>query len=193
MTCYYGAMIKNTYIFGIVLVVIALVLFGVTVLVPRPSPIAVTPQLPISSTGTPSQICTQEAKQCPDGSYVARTGPQCAFAECPAVVTQERGTLQGTMSIGPICPVEQIDHPCKPTPEMYAAHKVFVYNANKSKLITTLTPDAQGKFSTSLFVGTYLVDVEHQAVGSTRGVPITISISKGKTSTVSIDIDTGIR
>lgn len=28
--------------------------------------------------------CTEEAKVCPDGSSVARTGPACEFAECPA-------------------------------------------------------------------------------------------------------------
>ncbi len=28
------------------------------------------------------QACTQEAKLCPDGSYVSRIGPNCAFAEC---------------------------------------------------------------------------------------------------------------
>ena len=27
-------------------------------------------------------VCTSEAKQCPDGSYVGRTGPNCEFAEC---------------------------------------------------------------------------------------------------------------
>lgn len=27
--------------------------------------------------------CTVEAKLCPDGSYVGRTGPNCAFASCP--------------------------------------------------------------------------------------------------------------
>jgi len=27
--------------------------------------------------------CTQEAKQCSDGSYVSRTGPNCEFATCP--------------------------------------------------------------------------------------------------------------
>lgn len=27
-------------------------------------------------------VCTQEAKQCPDGSYVGRTGPSCEFAAC---------------------------------------------------------------------------------------------------------------
>ncbi len=28
--------------------------------------------------------CTQEAKLCPDGSYVGRTGPNCEFAACPS-------------------------------------------------------------------------------------------------------------
>lgn len=28
-------------------------------------------------------VCTQEAKMCPDGSYVGRTGPNCEFAVCP--------------------------------------------------------------------------------------------------------------
>ena len=27
--------------------------------------------------------CTQEAKVCPDGSAVGRTGPNCEFAQCP--------------------------------------------------------------------------------------------------------------
>ncbi len=31
----------------------------------------------------PKQQCTMEAKICPDGSAVARTGPNCEFAECP--------------------------------------------------------------------------------------------------------------
>ena len=34
----------------------------------------------------PAQVaCTQEAKQCPDGSYVSRTGPNCEFAACPSI------------------------------------------------------------------------------------------------------------
>ena len=43
-----------------------------------------------SSSPTPSQpappqevACTMEAKQCPDGSYIGRTGPKCEFAACP--------------------------------------------------------------------------------------------------------------
>ncbi len=34
---------------------------------------------------SPTQIgCTMDAKQCPDGSYVGRTGPRCEFTTCPA-------------------------------------------------------------------------------------------------------------
>lgn len=28
-------------------------------------------------------FCTQEAKECPDGTWVGRTGPNCEFAKCP--------------------------------------------------------------------------------------------------------------
>ena len=28
-------------------------------------------------------VCTQEAKLCPDGSYVSRHGPKCEFDPCP--------------------------------------------------------------------------------------------------------------
>ena len=28
-------------------------------------------------------VCTQDAKECPDGSYVARVPPDCKFAPCP--------------------------------------------------------------------------------------------------------------
>ena len=29
-------------------------------------------------------VCTTDAKECPDGSYVGRSGPKCEFAPCPA-------------------------------------------------------------------------------------------------------------
>jgi len=28
-------------------------------------------------------LCTEDAMQCPDGSYVGRTGPKCEFSACP--------------------------------------------------------------------------------------------------------------
>lgn len=34
-------------------------------------------------------VCTQEAKQCPNGSYVSRTGPNCEFAACPGKIDNQ--------------------------------------------------------------------------------------------------------
>lgn len=38
------------------------------------------------------RVCTQEVKQCPDGSYVSRTGPQCEFAACPKAKAKTSAT-----------------------------------------------------------------------------------------------------
>ena len=192
-------MIKFINIFLLVLIVIGIgLLFTQKLWVPKIVSVILKYETPQNTVIiNDKQACTEEAKQCPDGSYVGRTGPNCTFATCPITTPQVKGkgTLQGTISIGPICPVERIDQPCNPSPEMYAANKIFVYNSDRSKLITTLTPDAQGKFSTFLTSGKYLVDVKNQAnrVGSVSGVPVEILISGGKTETITIRIDTGIR
>ncbi len=50
-----------------------------------------------------SQVCTQEAKICPDGSAVGRTGPNCSFAPCPTSTTSPApatGSATTTLAIG---------------------------------------------------------------------------------------------
>jgi hypothetical protein len=37
-------------------------------------------------------FCTQDAKLCPDGSYVGREGPNCEFAACPSEIQSEDET-----------------------------------------------------------------------------------------------------
>ncbi len=44
------------------------------------------------------QACTMEAKLCPDGSSVGRTGPNCEFAQCPSVL-EGYSTSTGTVTI----------------------------------------------------------------------------------------------
>jgi len=39
------------------------------------------------------RACTMEAKLCPDGSYVSRSGPNCEFASCPGENQKTMGTL----------------------------------------------------------------------------------------------------
>ena len=41
-------------------------------------------------------FCTQDAMQCPDGSYVGRTGPKCEFAACPKSPSTSLGTILDT-------------------------------------------------------------------------------------------------
>ncbi len=43
-------------------------------------------------------FCPMDAKLCPDGSYVSRTGPNCEFAPCPSQASCE----------GESCPLEDI-------------------------------------------------------------------------------------
>jgi len=38
-----------------------------------------------ASTNPPQRACTQEARLCPDGTAVGRTGPNCEFAPCPGL------------------------------------------------------------------------------------------------------------
>ncbi|MES2088122.1 MAG: carboxypeptidase-like regulatory domain-containing protein [Patescibacteria group bacterium] len=43
-------------------------------------------------------MCTMEAKLCPDGSYVGRSGPKCEFAKCP--VTTSGNFTKGELTLG---------------------------------------------------------------------------------------------
>lgn len=104
------------------------------------------------------------------------------------------GTLNGNVTVGPVCPVENpYNVSCIPTAEMYAAAKVFVYASDKKTLVKTLIPDAKGNFSTSLPTGVYYIDMTHQSIGGTFGVPATVTLTSGKTVTLSLRVDTGLR
>jgi hypothetical protein len=47
------------------------------------APIAVLGVLLLGGSALAQAICPSDAKMCPDGSAVTRTGPDCAFAACP--------------------------------------------------------------------------------------------------------------
>lgn len=47
----------------------------------------------------PPVACTEEAKVCPDGSAVGRTGPDCSFAPCPQMEEPKPCTLEAK-----VCP-----------------------------------------------------------------------------------------
>lgn len=48
-------------------------------------PIELTPPIDLTPNQNQGIACTMDAKMCPDGSYVGRSGPNCEFAACPDV------------------------------------------------------------------------------------------------------------
>ncbi len=59
--------------------------------------------LALGSNGNQGGACTQEAKICPDGSAVGRTGPGCTFAICPppnVEIDQASTTLAFVLPVG---------------------------------------------------------------------------------------------
>lgn len=80
---------RTSTIFGALMLVIA----GAWFLWPKDSAEApIVPETPgVVETGGAEEpvACTMDAKMCPDGSYVGRTGPKCEFAACPEGSVEE--------------------------------------------------------------------------------------------------------
>ena len=48
-----------------------------------------------------AQACTMDARQCPDGSYVGRTGPNCEFI-CPTAAGSQATSTEAVRALNPI-------------------------------------------------------------------------------------------
>lgn len=136
--------------------------------------------------------CTQEAKLCPDGSAVGRTGPNCEFAACP-VVSAEPATIKGKVSVGPICPVERAGVPCPTPPEAYTSRSVILYAADGVTMVKEMHFTNDGTYSFSVPVGTYVLSTPRQGIGGAKDLPKTVNVKSGETLEVDFSIDTGIR
>ena len=139
--------------------------------------------------------CTMEAKICPDGSAVGRTGPNCEFSACPTEkptppVGVDSG-ITGRLMIGPTCPV--MTNPPDPNcADRGYQTTMIVATADGSSEITRFTSDSAGNFSVALPPGTYLL----APAGTTRfpqgGRELVTVNAHAFTNTV-INFDSGIR
>jgi len=143
--------------------------------------------------------CTQEAKACPDGSYVGRSGPNCEFAACPQPSAKststppapvQTGGINGYIHTGPTCPVQRIlpDPNCADRP--YANIGVMAINSAGKQYQTQA--DAAGNFSVAVPTGTYTVKVI-SANMLPRCNDQTAEVTANKFTSVDISCDTGIR
>jgi len=144
------------------------------------------------------QVCTMEAKLCPDGSAVGRSGPNCEFAECPTGGAGTTGSdttydsgVRGTVMIGPTCPVQRVpaDPACADKPYATA---ILVYPKGALAPYVIGNSATTGAFTFMLPAGTYTIGA---GSGSAlpRCTPVEVTVTADAYAVANITCDSGIR
>jgi hypothetical protein len=117
------------------------------------------------------------------------------FSTCGDNMSDDNGLLEGTITIGPICPVET-DPPssdCLPTAETYKAYPVSIWTSDESRKVARIDPALDGSFGVVLVPGVYLVRLDKDYAVGISNLPLMVVISPLEKTVISISIDTGIR
>ncbi|MDA1188789.1 MAG: hypothetical protein O2854_03820 [Chloroflexi bacterium] len=108
--------------------------------------------------------------------------------------TTATGLLHGQVTIGPLVPVLREGEPTPtPNPAVYAARKILVSNEKGDTVLHEVSLNPDGTYQVELPAGSYRVDINRIGIDSSSQVPVVIRIDEGATTTLDIDIDTGIR
>ena len=113
----------------------------------------------------------------------------CGVSTSPGAPT---GKLAGQVIAGPTCGAQPVDKPCPVAP---VPHRQIAIDTPDGRLFETISTDAAGHFSATLPAGSYVlrVAIQRGALGMRQVTPGAITIVAGKTTTVTIELDTGIR
>ena len=112
----------------------------------------------------------------------------CTGSGGTASPDKPQGILAGSVAIGPLCPVE----PCSEPDDVYSSRELLLRQRDREAIRIPLAPD--GSFTTALPAGPYTVELtDCDFLGCRDALPISISIESGRTTTLQIEIDTGIR
>lgn len=110
------------------------------------------------------------------------------FLGCQQQVPAGTG-ISGVVKLGPACPVETVTSPCPDTP-----FRGDVMATASDGTTTTVTTDAQGRFTMNLRQGTYVVVAVIPNGGSPpTPVPQTVQVAAGAYTDVTLEVDSGIR
>ncbi len=125
----------------------------------------------------------------PSGANCIGAVSKCVNHKCQTMDDSTNGTLNGKVSIGPLCPVE----PCPAsTPNPYTGRKITLSRPDGEIIKIALNSD--GTFESDIPSDTYTVGLtDCTYLGCSTALPKTVEVKKGETSQVNIDIDTGIR
>ena len=103
----------------------------------------------------------------------------------------QKGTLEGMITIGPLCPVE----PCHLTQEQidqaYTSRSIIIYASDRTTISRQMSIPAGGNYSIPLNQGTYFVTIRPGGIGD---YPFQeIIVYSNQTTRLDLDVDTGIR
>ena len=160
----------------------------------------------ISPSKSQEQVfCTMEAKLCPDGSYVGRTGPNCEFRACPVYTSSGGGGgaggggilpynsgVRGIVTLGPTCPVERMppDPACADRP---FETLVSVYRASDlMRVIVSARSSADGTFKMSLSPDEYILKASESTTMPSCS-PTSVTVGPDTYTSVTVACDSGIR
>ena len=120
------------------------------------------------------------------------------LAACQRCGNNVTGLLQGSVTIGPITPVEIPGENPPVSPEVFTSRKIMVYDVSGKTLVSEVSirqidQSATGYYTAQLVPGTYTVNIKQNGMDRSGEVPKQITISANQTVTLDINIDTGIR
>ncbi len=105
--------------------------------------------------------------------------------------THNYGTLKGSVSIGPCCPVEQAGISCCPS-DIYSSRQLVLRQRFQAVQYIPLGND--GSFSAQVAPGQYGVGLTNCTyIGCYRILLEQVNITAGETTILNLSVDTGIR
>jgi hypothetical protein len=97
--------------------------------------------------------------------------------------------IQGTVLLGPLCPVQRVGSPC---PDEPIAADISVTDPS-GKLAATGRSGPDGGYRISLSPGTYVVTAKRSGSNFQAAKPVTVRVAAGAFTPLDIEVDSGIR
>ena len=123
----------------------------------------------------------------------SRSGPNPGPTETPDIALF--GYLEGTVTIGPLCPLEPCDISDTDKDNVYKERSLLVYNEGKRNLLETVQLDRTGVFRVPLRTGKYVLELKtsNKIDRSDPPMPYNFDVMANQITSLDFKIDTGIR
>ncbi len=129
-----------------------------------------------------------------DGNEGSESGGEDDGGGNSALPATDSGVLSGTVTIGPICPVDVLGGvPCKTNPAVYTSRGITITDMNTNIIAKKVNFDVNGKFNVILPVGNYKIEETPSGMDRVSDFPKIVTITANSNTILNFSIDTGIR